>query len=83
MPPLKPYRLSSIQYNEEGANPGRETDVMAIFLFTIRVTPGSETELKEVAAPDFVAAVQTLAEWRPGIHIVKLEGVYIGSPAYA
>jgi len=56
---------------------------MAIFLFSVRVSPGSETELEEVAAPDFTKAVQALAAWRPGIHILKLEGVYIDSHAYA
>ena len=56
---------------------------MPIFFFSVKVTPASETELKEVAAPDFVRAVQTLAAWRPGIHILKLEGIHTGSPAHA
>lgn len=56
---------------------------MPIFLFTVQVNPASQVELKEVAAPDFVKAVQTLAAWRPGIHILKLEGVYTHSPAHA
>ena len=56
---------------------------MPIFLFTVQVNPASQVELKEVAAPDFVKAVQTLAAWRPGIHILKLEGVYTQSPAHA
>jgi hypothetical protein len=34
---------------------------MSIFLFSVKVTPDSETELKGVAASDFPAAVQTLA----------------------
>lgn len=56
---------------------------MPIFLFRVRITPASEAELKEVAAPDFVEAVQTLAAWRPGIHIVSLEGIHAGSSGYA
>jgi hypothetical protein len=56
---------------------------MPIYLFSVKVAPTSETELKEVAAPDFLKAVQTLAAWRPGIHILKLEGVHIGSPGHA
>ena len=56
---------------------------MPIFFFSVKVTPASETELKEVAAPDFVRAVQTLAAWRPGIHILRLEGIHTGSPAHA
>lgn len=56
---------------------------MPIFLFRVKFTPESEAELKEVAAPDFTKAVQALAAWRPGIHILKLEGVYIDSHAYA
>lgn len=56
---------------------------MPIFLFWVKVAPGSEAELKEVAAPDFTKAVQTLAAWRPGVHIVKLEGVLVSAPAYA
>lgn len=57
--------------------------MMPLFLFSVRATPASETELQEVAAPDFTTAVQTLAEWHPGIHILKLEGVYVHSHAYA
>lgn len=56
---------------------------MPIFLFRVQITPASEAELKEVAAPDFVEAVQTLAAWRPGIHIVKLEGVFTNFSAHA
>ena len=52
---------------------------MTIFFFSVKVTPTSETELKEVAAPDFLKAVQTLAAWRPGVHILKLEGIHMGS----
>lgn len=58
-------------------------ELMPMFLFRVKVTPASEVELTEVAAPDFVTAVQTLAAWRPGIHILRLEGVYTYSPAYA
>ena len=56
---------------------------MPTFIFRVKVTPASEAELKEVAAPDFLRAVQTLAAWRPGIHIVKLEGVFSNLCAYA
>ncbi|MFQ5803783.1 MAG: hypothetical protein ACE5JQ_12875 [Candidatus Methylomirabilales bacterium] len=56
---------------------------MPIFLFSVKVTQLSEAELKEVSAPDFLEAVQTLAAWHPGIQILKLEGVYTHAPAYA
>ncbi len=56
---------------------------MPVFLFRVKVTSESETELKEVAAPDFTKAVQTLAAWRPGIHILKFEGIFVNSPAHA
>jgi hypothetical protein len=56
---------------------------MPIFVFSVKVTPDSEAELKEVAAPDFTRAVQTLAAWRPGIHILKFEGVFTQSLAHA
>jgi len=56
---------------------------MPIFFFSVKVTPTSETELKEVAVPDFLKAVQTLAAWRPGIHIVSFEGFYEGTIGHA
>ncbi len=56
---------------------------MPIFLFNVKETPVSEAELKEVSAPDFLRAVQTLAAWHPGIQILRLEGIYTNSPAYA
>lgn len=56
---------------------------MPTFFFSVKVTPTAETELKEVAAPDFLKAVQTLAAWHPGIHIVKLEGVHEGTIGHA
>jgi len=56
---------------------------MTIFFFSVKVTPTAETELKEVAAPDFLEAVQTLPAWCPGIHILKFEGIHTGSPAHA
>jgi hypothetical protein len=40
---------------------------MPIFFFSVKVTPSSEAELKKVATPDFLNAVQTLATWHPGI----------------
>ena len=60
---------------------GKET--MPIFVFKVQVDPAAEPELKEVAAPDFVQAVQILAAWRPGIHILKLEGVFADYAAHA
>lgn len=65
------------------ANYWLEEHTMPIFFFSVKVTPASETELKEVAAPDFVRAVQTLAAWRPGIHILRLEGIHTSSPGHA
>ncbi|MCI0483480.1 MAG: hypothetical protein L0Y78_02735 [candidate division NC10 bacterium] len=56
---------------------------MPMFFFTVKVTATAETELKEVAAPDFLEAVQTLAAWRPGIYILKFEGIHTGSPGHA
>lgn len=56
---------------------------MPIFVFSVKVTQLSESELKEVSAPDFLKAVRTLAAWRPGIQILKLEGVYTNSPVHA
>lgn len=56
---------------------------MPIFIFRVKVTPESEVELKEVAALDFTKAVQTLAAWRPGVHILKFEGVFVHAPAHA
>ncbi|MFQ5848326.1 MAG: hypothetical protein ACE5IQ_11740 [Candidatus Methylomirabilales bacterium] len=56
---------------------------MPIFVFRVKATPGAEAELKEVAAPDFAKAIQTLATWRPGIHVLKLEGIYTHVPAHA
>jgi hypothetical protein len=56
---------------------------MPVFFFSVRGDSGSETELVEVSAPDFVKAVQTLAAWRPGIHILKLEGVCTSPPGHA
>lgn len=61
----------------------KEEKAMSIFLFRVKITPTSEAELKEVSAPDFVKAVQTLAAWRPGIHILKLEGVFTNLSAHA
>jgi len=37
---------------------------MPIFIFSIMVDPATEVEIKEVAAPDFLLAVHTLASWR-------------------
>lgn len=57
---------------------------MPIFFFSVKVTSTAETELKGVAAPDFLKAVQTLGAWRPGIHIIGFEGIlHAGSPDHA
>jgi hypothetical protein len=56
---------------------------MQIFFFTVKVGPNAETELQEVAAADFVQAVQVLAAWCPGIEILKLEGIHTGSLGHA
>jgi hypothetical protein len=58
-------------------------EAMPVFFFTVKVTPTSESELTEVAAADFLQAVQTLAAWSPGIHILTLEGIHTGSPAHS
>lgn len=56
---------------------------MPLYFFSVQETPDSKVELKEVAAPDFVRAVQALAVWRPGVNILKLEGVWTHRPAHA
>lgn len=56
---------------------------MPLYFFQVQATPYSEVELKEVAAPDFVRAVQALAASCPGINILKLEGVWAKAPAHA
>lgn len=58
-------------------------DMMPLYFFSVQATPDAKVELTEVAAPDFVRAVQALAAWRPGINILKLEGVWADRPAYA
>lgn len=58
-------------------------ETMPMFFFSVQEHSGSEAELIEVSAPGFLEAVQTLAAWRPGIHILKLEGVCAGSPGHA
>ena len=56
---------------------------MTLYVFRIQVDPDAEVELKEVAAPDFATAVQTLAAWCPGVHIHKLEGICAARVAVA
>ncbi len=56
---------------------------MPLYFFRVQATPDSTVELKEVTAPDFVRAVQALAAWRPGINILKLEGIWANRPAHA
>jgi hypothetical protein len=56
---------------------------MAVYVFRIQVAPDAESELKEIAAPDFVSAVQALAAWCPGVHILKLEGICTARMALA
>ncbi len=55
----------------------------AFNFFQVQATPDSKVELKEVAAPDLVRAVQALAAWYPGINILKLEGIWANRPAHA
>lgn len=56
---------------------------MPVYVFRIQVAPDSEPELKEIVAPDFVSAVQALATWCPGVHILKLEGICTAPAAVA
>lgn len=56
---------------------------MPTFFLRIQINPESEPELKEACAPDFLAAVQTLAGWCPGVHIIKREGVCTRPAGYA
>lgn len=56
---------------------------MPVYLFSVQGTLGSKVQLMEVAAPDFIRAVQALAAWHPGVNILKLEGVWVHRPAYA
>ena len=56
---------------------------MPLYFFRVQATPDAKVELKEVAAPDFVRAVQALAAWCPGINILKFEGLWVNPPAYA
>jgi len=56
---------------------------MPMFFFRVRLDARSEVELVEVAAPGFAEAVQTLAAARPGIHILKFEGVWASAPGRA
>lgn len=62
---------------------GDETMAMPMFFFSVRPDESAAVELVEVSAPDFLKAVQTLAAWRPGIHILKLEGVWASPPGHA
>jgi hypothetical protein len=56
---------------------------MPLYVFRIQVAPDAEPELKEIAAVDFVTAVQALATWCPGVHIIKLEGICTARAAVA
>lgn len=56
---------------------------MPFYFFLVQATPDGTVELKEVTAPDIIRAVQALAAWRPGINILKLEGVWADRPAHA
>ncbi len=56
---------------------------MPVFVFRIQVAPNAAPELKEIVASDFVAAVQALAAWCPGVHILKLEGICTAPAAVA
>jgi len=49
-----------------------------IFMFDV-IKPGeTEQELIEVAAPDYLSAVQVLSSWWPHIHIVRGRGIRAG-----
>lgn len=65
------------------AHQDRKEDTMPMYFFNVEAAPNAGVELVEVTAPDFVKAVETLAAWRPGIHILSLEGVCSGSPGHA
>lgn len=56
---------------------------MPIFLVSVKVNPASEVELEEVGPLDFATVIRTLTVWRPGIHILKVEGIYTNSSGYA
>lgn len=56
---------------------------MPSFFFRLQETPESAAELAEVSAPDLVTAVEALAAWRPGLHRLELEGVWIHPPGHA
>ncbi len=73
--------MSGHDLEDKSKTEGKET--MPIFVFRVQVDPAAQVELKEVAAPDFLQAVQTLAASHPGIHILKLEGVFADYPAHA
>lgn len=57
--------------------------MMPMYFFSVQDTFESGTELMEISAPNFLEAVQALAEWRPGIHILRLEGVCTNPPGRA
>ena len=50
-----------------------------IFCFRVRRSNTEQEEDMLVEAFDFVQAVMTLATWFPGLHILKLKGVYSGA----
>lgn len=56
---------------------------MPMYFFSVEAAPDAGVELVEVSAPDFMKAIQTLASWCPGVHILKLEGICSGSPGHA
>lgn len=62
---------------------GPMDESMPSFFFRLQETPESAAELAEVSAPDLVTAVEALAAWRPGLHRLELEGVWIHPPGHA
>ena len=58
-------------------------DSMPSFFFRFQETPESEAELAEVCAPDLHTALEAVAAWRPGLHRIELEGIWIHPPGHA
>ena len=56
---------------------------MPSFFFRLQETPESAAELAEVSAPDLLSALEALAAWRPGLHRLQLEGIWIHPPGHA
>jgi hypothetical protein len=63
--------------------PGPMGEPMSSFFFRFQETPESEAELAEVSAPDLHTAVEALAAWRPGLHRLELQGIWVHPPGHA